>query len=65
MLSPRWKEAWFPDAFRGTMGQLLDSIANGTEPEISGRDNLRTMALIEAGYRSLEERRLVRIDEIL
>ena len=46
------------------MGQLLDSLARGTEPEISGRDNLRTMALVEAGYRSLAERRLVRIDEI-
>ena len=64
VLSPRWKEAWFPDAFQGTMGQLLDSLARGTEPEISGRDNLRTMALVEAGYRSLAERRLVKIDEI-
>ena len=64
VLSPRWKEVWFPDAFEGTMGQLLDSIARGTEPEISGRDNLGTMALIEAGYRSLEEKRLVRLDEI-
>jgi predicted dehydrogenase len=47
------------------MGQLLDSLARGTEPEISGRDNLGTMALIEAGYLSLQERRLVRVNEIL
>ncbi len=30
----------------------------------TGDDNLRTMALIEAGYRSLDEKRVVRIDEI-
>jgi predicted dehydrogenase len=65
VLSPRWKEVWFPDAFEGTMGQLLDSLARGTEPEISGRDNLGTMALIEAAYLSLEERRLVSVGEIL
>ncbi|HEX4807363.1 MAG TPA: Gfo/Idh/MocA family oxidoreductase [Bryobacteraceae bacterium] len=59
VFSPRWKEVWFPDAFAGTMGQLLDSVARGVEPTISGRDNLRTMALIEACYRSLQERRLV------
>jgi predicted dehydrogenase len=65
VFSPRWKEVWFPDAFEGTMGQLLDSLARGTEPEISGRDNLGTMALMEAGYRSLEERRFVKVSEIL
>ena len=57
--SPRWKEVWFPDAFAGTMGELLDSVARGTQPSISGHDNLRTMALVEACYRSAEEHRLV------
>ncbi len=65
VLSPRWKEVWFPDAFEGTMGQLLDSLARGAEPEISGRDNLGTMALMEAAYLSLEERRLVTVREVL
>lgn len=65
VFSPRWKEVWFPDAFEGTMGQLFDSLARETEPEISGRDNLRTMALIEAGYRSIAERRLVKLSEII
>jgi predicted dehydrogenase len=63
--SPRWREVWFPDAFGGTMGELLDSLTNGTEPAIGGRDNLKTMALVDACYRSLEEHRLVRIEEIL
>jgi predicted dehydrogenase len=65
MFSPRWKEVWFPDAFEGTMGQLLDSLARNTEPAISGRDNLRTMALVEAAYLSLDEHRPVRLAEIL
>ncbi len=63
--SPRWKEVWFPDAFQGTMGQLLESLAAGKEPAVSGRDNLKTMALIDACYKSAEERRPVRIEEIM
>lgn len=63
--SPQWKEVWFPDAFQGTMGQLLDALAKATEPAISGRDNLHTMALVEAGYRSLAEHRPVDLNEIL
>lgn len=62
--SPRWSEAWFPDAFAGTMGELLDALATGRTPSISGRDNLRTLALVEACYRSLAERRTVRLAEI-
>jgi predicted dehydrogenase len=63
VLEPRWSEVWFPDAFQGTMGDLLGAL-NGEPLSIPGRDNLQTMALVEAGYRSLEERRLVRIDEV-
>lgn len=58
---PRWEERWFPDAFVGTMGQLMGAIQSGTEPEISGRDNLRTMALVDACYQSVAERRAVRV----
>ena len=63
--APQWKQVWFPDAFRGTMGMLLEALASGTEPAVSGRDNLRTMALVEACYRSVDEHRPVRLDEIL
>ena len=51
---PRWSESWFPDAFVGTMAQLLVALERGTVPEISGRDNLRTMALVDAAYESAE-----------
>ena len=61
---PRWSESWFPDAFIGTMAQLLVAIEQGTEPAITGRDNLNTMALVEAGYRSAAEHRAVALTEI-
>lgn len=61
---PRWPEVWFPDAFAGTMAQLLCALEAGTEPEISGRDNLGTMALVDAAYRSIDERRAVEIREV-
>ena len=51
---PRWPEQWFPQAFAGTMGQLMKAIETGKPPELSGKDNLRTMALIEAAYKSVE-----------
>jgi len=63
-ISPRWPQVWFPDAFEGTMGELLSSLAEGRESVISGRDNLNTIALVEACYRSLAEHRPVRPAEI-
>ena len=44
---------------------MLDALAKGTEPVISGRDNLKTMALVEACYKSIEEHRLVRMEEMM
>ncbi len=50
--SPVWTESWFPDAFIGTMADLLVALEQGKPPSISGRDNLSTMALVEAAYQS-------------
>jgi predicted dehydrogenase len=58
---PTWTESWFPDAFVGTMAQLLVAIESDTEPAISGRDNLKTMALVDAGYQSARERRAIEL----
>ena len=62
--SPEWEETWFPDAFQGTMGELLDSLSSGRQPTINGRENLGTVALVEACYKSLDEHRPVRPNEI-
>jgi predicted dehydrogenase len=61
---PHWDEVWFPDAFGGPMGELLDSITEGRPPCISGRDNLKTMALVDACYRSVEWHRPVELVEV-
>jgi predicted dehydrogenase len=63
-ITPRWREVWFPDAFEGPMADLMTAIATETQPATSGVDNLRTMAIIEAGYRSMHEHRPVNISEI-
>jgi predicted dehydrogenase len=63
-IAPQWSEVWFPDAFQGTMGDLLNALATGGEPALNARDNLNTIALIDACYRSLDEHRPVAIKEI-
>jgi predicted dehydrogenase len=47
------------------MAQLLVALENGAEPEIGGRDNLHTMALVEAGYQSAREHRAVEIAPLM
>ncbi len=63
-IQPRWNEVWFPDAFVGPMAQLLCAMEEGTPPEISGEDNLNTMALVDACYKSAKEHRAVELSEI-
>jgi predicted dehydrogenase len=62
--SPRWDTMWFPDAFAGVMEQLQYAVTTGTPPALHVADNVRTMALVEAAYRSLAERRPVRLSEL-
>jgi len=62
---PRWTEAWFPDAFAGPMAGLLRAIESGAEPDISGRDNLRTIALCEAVLSGGREHRVTTLDEVI
>jgi predicted dehydrogenase len=62
---PRWPEVWFPDAFAGTMAQLLCALEDGTEPEIGGRDNLETIALCEAVFAAARDHRVTTVREFL
>lgn len=48
---------WIPDAFVGPMRALLASVATGGPAPTSARDNLGTLALLEALYRSMSTRR--------
>ncbi len=61
---PRWSEVWFPDAFSGPMAELLCSLEEGTPPSLSGTDNLKTMALVEACYLSAREHRAIDPDTL-
>lgn len=61
---PRWDERWFPQAFVGTMAQLMVAIERGEEPVVSGADNLKTMAVLEAAYLSAETNRTVDLSEV-
>jgi predicted dehydrogenase len=61
---PDLEGSWFPDAFAATMAQLLIALETGTEPLISGRDNLGTMRLVEAAYRSAEEHAAIPLGQI-
>jgi predicted dehydrogenase len=44
---------WIPDAFAGPLASLLRAIAEDGEPITSGTDNLNTLRLIHALYRSI------------
>jgi D-apiose dehydrogenase len=43
----------------------IDCLKSGTEPATSGRDNLQTLALVEATYESASTKQTVKISELL
>ena len=63
-VTPTWETMWFPHAFIGVMEQLQFAVETGAAPALTVEDNVKTMALVEAAYRSLKERRTVRLAEI-
>ena len=58
-VAPKWDTVWFPDAYEGTMASLMTAIERGETPEISARDNLKTLACVDACYTSILEGRTV------
>ncbi len=63
-VTPTWDTMWFPHAFIGVMEQLQHAVATGTPPALTVADNVKTVALIEAGYKSIAEGRTVKLSEI-
>jgi D-apiose dehydrogenase len=43
----------------------VDCLREGREPQTSGRDNLKTLALVEAAYQSAAEARTISLSELL
>jgi len=58
---PQWAESWFPDAFIGTMAQLLIALETNTRPSVTARDNLKTMALVDAAYQSAAQHKAIEL----
>ena len=56
---------WIPDAFYGPMASLMEAIQTDGEPVTSARDNLGTLRVVDAAYRSMNERRSVSPSEIV
>ena len=53
-------EETYPEAgFRGTMGDLMQAIADDREPMCSGEDNLKTLAILFGSVRSAKEGRAI------
>lgn len=63
----QWKNPYSgtqkPEATFRTLDELLTSLEQGTEPSNSGRDNLKTVALLDGVYRAAEEHRTVSLQE--
>jgi predicted dehydrogenase len=45
---------WFPDAFIGTMGSVMESISTGAELRSSVAENVGTLKMVEALYKSMD-----------
>lgn len=53
-----------PEATYYLLDDLMGAIEEGREPETSASDNLGTMRIVEAAYRSLERGGVVRIEDL-
>jgi predicted dehydrogenase len=64
-VTPTLEEMWIPDAFVGTMASLMQAIETGSEPRWnSTHDNLVTLRVVHAAYRSFAENRSVQLSEV-
>jgi predicted dehydrogenase len=61
---PAVQGKWFPDAFGASMGEMLSAVAEGRQPLTSGADNIRSLQVVFAAYKSIEQKRAVRPSEI-
>ncbi|MBO0782659.1 MAG: gfo/Idh/MocA family oxidoreductase, partial [Ktedonobacteraceae bacterium] len=52
-----------PEASFTGLNLLLEAIEHNTEPTNSGKDNLKTIALLDGAYRSAETRRAIEFHE--
>ncbi len=63
-LERTFEEPWLPTAFARPMADLMCCAESGGVPITAGRDNLGTLRIIEAAYRSIAEGRRVNLAEL-
>lgn len=63
--TPEVKGTWFPDALGNSMAHFVDSLDNNRPFYCDGRDNLKSVAIVEATYISGSENRVVFPDKLL
>jgi predicted dehydrogenase len=56
---PALTTLWIPDAFIGPMASLINAIETDAEPLTSAADNLNTIRVVTAAYRSMAEGRTI------
>jgi predicted dehydrogenase len=56
--------SWFPDAFGGSMGEMMQALSEGRETATSGRDNLNTLRVAFAAVESSETGQAVEIQAV-
>jgi hypothetical protein len=56
---------WLPDAFVGTMAQLLCAVEENAKHKINGEDNPQTIAAVDARHRSAKEGWVVMLAEVV
>ena len=54
-------QRWFPHAFIGSMGSVLEAISTGSIPRSSVADNVMTVELVDALYRSMAANEVVNL----
>lgn len=54
--------SWFPEAFGGSMGELLTALAEGRPPQTAGRDNLNSVKMAYAAVESSQTGRAVDLE---
>jgi predicted dehydrogenase len=56
---------WFPDGFRGTLGEFLRAIEEDREPSISAADNLKSLELCFAAVESADTGKPIKPGSVL
>jgi predicted dehydrogenase len=63
--TPEVKGTWFPDAFGNAMAHFIEALEADKPFHCDARDNLKSVAMIEATYISAAENRVVFPDELI